>query len=90
MENLQCNVEGKLTAIKPFNTKEGQSFEHHITVPAVDEYSHPNVISVVAGRKLGALNDLLSLVVRVAGYRKSFVTREGDSVIKIEHRLFAV
>lgn len=90
MTNLECSIEGKITAIKPFQTKEGQFFEHHITTPALDEYSHPNTVSVVAGRKLGSISDILSINARISGFRNSFINKHGEPVIKIDHRLFAV
>ncbi|MEW6291143.1 MAG: hypothetical protein AB1545_14950 [Thermodesulfobacteriota bacterium] len=90
MANLECSIEGKLTAIKPFKTKQGQFFEHHITTPADEEYGYPNTVSVVAGRKLGAISDILSITARITGYRKSFISKNGESVVKIDNRLFAV
>lgn len=90
MANLECTIEGKITAIKPFKTKDGQYFEHHITTPAEDEYSHPNTVSVVAGRKLGSISDILSIPARVIGFRNSFISKNGEPVVKIDHRLYAL
>jgi hypothetical protein len=91
MANLECSIEGKLTAIKPFKSKQGQQFfEHHITTPSEEEYGYPNMVSVVAERKLGAISDILSITARITGFRKSFVSKDGEPVVKVDHRLFAV
>jgi len=88
-DNCKALVQGKLTAIRQFSTKEGPRFEHHITVPAPDEYSHPNIMCVISDHKLAALNELLTVKADIKGFRNSFVTKNGDPVIKVEHRLFA-
>ena len=61
-----------------------------ITLPAPDAYSSPANVSVRSDRMIGKPHEDVSVKVRIAGYRRSFKDRNGETQYITENQLFLI
>ncbi|MBS0356651.1 MAG: hypothetical protein JSR83_22425 [Proteobacteria bacterium] len=85
-------LQGRISLVRKAGTI---GFSHLIILPAPDPFSAPSTVEVVAKSRLGAVEEDIRVRVRIAGFRRSYESRDKDTgeITKVQtadNRLFAV
>lgn len=66
-------IKGRIYKVDQANGK----FYHEVQLPAVDEFSHPGWVKLVADKMLGAAGHDIACKATMSGFRRTFKRRDG-------------
>lgn len=81
-----ATLKGRLQLIRSFKMTDGTRYAHLIALPAPDQYSHPELVEVIARTCLGERDTDITVQVRVGGIRNNFTIKDKDTgeVVQIQ------
>jgi len=86
---LHTIVSGRITGFKVLD-KGDNPYLTRVTLPAPDEFSHPQTVEVRSKRRVGQLHEDTKLLVRIGSYRRTFRLQSGETADAIDHTLYVV
>lgn len=61
-----------------------------VTLPAPDQYSHPQSVRILSNRLLGKPGEDLTQRVQLRGYRRSYTDKHGEKAFAVDHSFSAI
>jgi hypothetical protein len=67
----QARIAGRVESVRRKTSQNGTIWLTLLAMPAPDRYSHPSIVEVVSGDRLGAQGDEVSILVSISGYART-------------------
>lgn len=77
-------ISGRITSLRPFTSSQGRMIETILKLPAPDEFSTPQTVSVRSAQKLGEVGEIIRGKVRIGGWGRSYETTDEYSGHKVK------